>query len=129
MTLIKGTEIYHNVPVLTGKCPSCKTSYFADHEHFSISENENDWQRTYLDSAKYLKVGQTMWVDQIFSNAVLNWMYSFHASAAAYCEFWNNSFGTVNTQCSVKITRCQIWQAFVQESIRTISATSEINWR
>ena len=103
VTLIKGTTIHHNVPVLTGKCPSCMTSYFADHEHFS-TEAENDWQRTYLNSAKYLKVGQTVWVDRIFSNAVLNGMYSFHASAAAYMEFWNNSFGTVNAQCSVKVT-------------------------
>ena len=126
VTLIKGTTIHHNVPVLTGKCPSCQTSYFADHERFSTGA-ENDWQRTYLNSAKYLKVGQTVWVDRIFSNSVLNGMYSFHASASAYMEFWNNSFGTVNAQCSVKITRRQIWQAFVQESIRTISATSGLN--
>ena len=126
VTLIKGTTIHHNVPVLTGKCPSCNTSYFADHERFS-SGAENDWQRTYLNSAKYLKVGQTVWVDRIFSNAILNGMYSFHASAAAYMEFWNNSYGTVNEQCSVKVTRRQIWQAFVQESIRTIGATSGIN--
>ena len=126
VTLIKGTTIHHNVPVLTGKCPSCNTSYFADHERF-FSEAENDRRRTYLNSAKYLKVGQTVWVDRIFSNAVLNGTYSFHASASAYMEFWNNSFGTVNAQCSVKVTRRQIWQAFVQESIRTISATSGIN--
>lgn len=126
VTLIKGTTIHHNVPVLTGKCPSCMTSYFADHERFS-GEAENDWQRTYLNSAKYLKVGQTLWVDRIFSNAVLGGMYSFHASSAAYMEFWNNSFGTVNAQCSVKVTRRQVWQTFVQESIRTISATSGIN--
>lgn len=126
VTLIKGTTIHHNVPVLTGKCPSCKTSYFADHERFS-NEAENDWQRTYLNSAKYLKVGQSVWVDRIFANAVLNGMYSFHGSAAAYMEFWNNSFGTVNEQCSVNITRRQIWQAFVQESIRTISSSSGIN--
>jgi hypothetical protein len=126
VTLIKGTTIHHNVPVLTGKCTICKTSYYADHERFS-SEAENDWQRTYLNSAKYLKVGQTLWVDRIFSNAVINGMYSFHASAAAYMEFWNNSFGTVNAQCSVKVTRRQVWQTFVQESIRVISATSGIN--
>src|SRR5271168_2262485 len=101
-------------------------SYSADHERFS-SEAENDWKRTYLNSAKYFKVGQTLWVDRVFSNAVLNGMYNFHASAAAYMEFWNNSFGTVNAQCSVKVTRRQVWQTFVQESIRTISATSGIN--
>ena len=87
VTLIKGTTIHHNVPVLTGKCPSCNTSCFADHECFS-SEANNDWQRTYLNCAKYLKVGHTMWVDQIFSNAVLNGMYSFHASAARLATVW-----------------------------------------
>ena len=54
-------------------------------------------------------------------------MYSFHASAAAYMEFWNNNFVTVDAQCSVKVAQLQIWQTFVQESIRTISATSGIN--
>ena len=31
-TLIKGSEIYKNVQVLTGHCPSCQTTYLADHE-------------------------------------------------------------------------------------------------
>ena len=86
VTLIKGTRIHHNVPVLTGKCPSCNTNYFADHEHFSNGA-ENDQWRIYLNFTKYLKVGQTVWDDQIFSNAVLNGTYSFHASASAYMEF------------------------------------------
>ena len=73
-----------------------------------------------MNSARYLKVGQNTWVDREFSNSVLNGIYSFHASAAAYTEYWNNSFGTAE----VKVTRRQIWQAFVQESIRTISAAS-----
>src|SRR5271156_2756298 len=29
-----------------------------------------------------------------FSNSVLSGIYSFHASASAYTEYWNNSFGT-----------------------------------
>ena len=72
----------------------------------------------YLNTARYLKVAQSTWVDREFSNSVLNGVYSFHASAAAYTEYWNNSFGT----SEVNITHHQVWQAFVQESICTISA-------
>ncbi len=45
--------------------------------------------RIYLNSAKYLKVGQALWVDQSFSQAVWNGLYSFHASGAAYTEYCN----------------------------------------
>ena len=121
VNLIKGNKIFENVSVLTGKCPSCKTTYSADHERSTV--NNDDWQRVYLNTARYLKVGQSTWVDREFSNSVLNGVYSFHASAAAYTEYWNNSFGT----SEVNITRRQVWQAFVQESIRTISAASNID--
>ena len=121
VNLIKGRKNISNVPVLTGRCPSCNTSYSADHERF-IDDN-NQWNRVYLNSARYLKVGQSTWVDREFSNSVLNGIYNFHASAAAYTEYWNSSFGTAK----VKITRRQVWQAFVQESIRTISAASDLH--
>ncbi len=42
---------------------------------------------------------------------------------AAYTEYWNNSFGTAE----VKITCHHVWQAFIQESIRTISAASNLD--
>ncbi|KAF8814413.1 hypothetical protein BYT27DRAFT_7082358 [Phlegmacium glaucopus] len=121
VNLIKGRKNFQNVPVLTGRCPSCKTTYSADHERFI--DDGGDWNRLYLNSAKYLKVGQSTWVDREFSNAVLSGMYSFHASAAAYTEYWNNSFGTAK----VKVTQRQIWQSFVQESICTISAASNLD--
>ena len=119
--LIKGRKTFLNVPVLTGKCPTCQTTYSADHERFT--DDEDEWKRVYLNSARYIKVGQNTWVDREFSNSVLNGVYSFHASAAAYTEYWNNSFGTAE----VRITRRQVWQAFVQESIRTISAVSNLD--
>ena len=119
--LIKGRKNFQNVPVLTGRCPSCNTTYFADHEQFL--DDNNIWNQLYLNSARYIKVGQNTWVDREFSNSVLNGIYSFHASAAAYTEYWNNSFGTAK----VKVTRRHIWQAFVQESSRTISAVSNFN--
>ena len=119
--LIKGRKNFQNVPVLTGGCPSCDTTYFADHERFS--DDNNNWNRVYLNSARYLKVGQNTWVDQEFSNSVQNGIYHFHASAAAYTEYWNSSFGIAE----VMVTQHQIWQAFVQESICTISAASNFH--
>ena len=121
VNLIKGNKIFENPSVLTGKCPSCKTTYSADHEQSTV--NNDDWQRVYLNTARYLKVGQSTWVDREFSNSVLNGVYSFHASSAAYTEYWNNSFGA----SEVNITCHQVWQAFVQESICTISAASNID--
>ena len=85
VTLIKGNKIYKNVAVLSGKCPKCETIYYADHE--SLDRSTDNPQRVYLNSAKYLKVGHSVWVDRVFSSAVVNAIYSFHASAAAYTEF------------------------------------------
>jgi hypothetical protein len=121
VTLIKGSEIYKQVYMLTGICPVCNTTYTADHER--VYEGNNYHSHIYLNSAKYLKVGQSIWVDRAFSNAVLNGMYSFHASATAYAEYWNNSFGLFDASNSLKVNRRQIWQAFVQESTRTIASS------
>ena len=91
VTLIKGFTIYENCPLLTGKCQDCKTLYLADHEWAPMGNDLNRHVKVYLNSAKYLKVGQNIWVDRLFGNAVLCGMYSFHASTAAYTEFWNNA--------------------------------------
>ena len=125
-TLIKNNTIYENVPVLTGKCPNCTTLYSADHERSPEVDDETQFTRLYLNSAKYLKVGQSTWVDRIFSNAVVNGMYSFHASASAYMEFWNNSFGKMQQHTRSPLSRRQIWQAFVQESVCTIANSANI---
>lgn len=61
VTLIKGTTIYKNVAVLSGKCPKCDTMYYADHE--SLDRNTDNPLRVYLNCAKYLKLGQSLWVD------------------------------------------------------------------
>ena len=91
VTLVKNNMIYDDVWVLTGQCPKCKTKYFADHERAVESVAEKCFNRLYLNSAKYLKVGQSVWVDRLFATGVLNAMYNFHASAAAYTEYWNNT--------------------------------------
>ena len=127
VTLIKGSRIYEHAYVLTGRCPACQTSYHADHERLMQGEDENQWSKVYINSAKYLKVGQNTWVDRVFSGAVLNGMYSFHASSAAYSEFWNDSFWQTQGGDSRKVSRRQIWHTFVQESIRTIASVSNIN--
>jgi hypothetical protein len=53
----------------------------------------------------------------------LNGIYNFHASASAYAEYWNNSVWKHQSVNFKGITRRQVWQAFVQESIHTIAST------
>jgi hypothetical protein len=117
--LIKDFKSYEQVPVYSGHCKECKTMYYADHER-GPSDNEGEHERVYLNSAKFIKIGQSLWVDRTFTTAVLSGMYTFHAPAAAYSEFWNNAFDTV----SGEITRRQVWQAFVQESVRLVASAS-----
>jgi hypothetical protein len=124
VTFIKGTRIYDNTLVVSGRCPQCQTKYYADHESTPTLGNQNSRSRYYLNTAKYLKIGQQLWVDRIFSGAVLNGAYSFHASSSALAEFWTDSFWSTQESASKKITRRQMWQAFVQESIRRVAASS-----
>ena len=116
MTLIKGSTFYDNVMALIGECKSCKTLYHADHEH-GVGKTHDGRPvavgNIYLNSAKYLKIGPQLWVDRIFSSAILNGVYSFHASTAAFVQFWNDSFWQNQTVNCNKISRCQISQAFV----------------
>ncbi|KAF8234095.1 hypothetical protein L208DRAFT_1033766, partial [Tricholoma matsutake] len=56
------------------------------------------------------------------SHGVLNGIYNFHASASAYAEYWNNSFKKHQTVNFNGVTRHQVWQAFVQESIWTVAS-------
>src|SRR6266511_2933940 len=123
VTLIKSTAIYKDVPVLTGQCSKCTTLYSADHERVVQNAIRKECTSVYLNSALYFKIGQSLWVDRIFSTAVLNAMYSFHASSSAYVEFWNNSFGSTDRGNEYQITRRQAWQSFVQESVRTIASS------
>jgi len=124
VTLIKGHKIYKKVSVLTGKCPQCKTLYSADHERFIHKFGGAEQpKRVYLNSAKYLKVGSNLWVDRLFSSSVINAMYSFHASISAYSQYWNITYGTNSTN----VSGAHIWQAFVQDSLRTIAAESKID--
>jgi hypothetical protein len=122
-TLIKGTKMYEKVPVLVGQCPNCKTGYHADHERSLDSERR--WMKLYLNSAKYLKVGQSVWVNRCFSESVLNAVYCFHASTSAFTDFWNSSFYENQNLSTRKLSRRQVWHTFVQESVRRLALASE----
>ena len=124
VTLIKNYIMYKNVPVLSGQCAICQTKYLADHEQAIENKEENKHSKVYINSAKYLKVGSNLWVDRLFSKGVVNGIYSFHASATSYTEYWNDSFWMHQSNQVKKITRCQVWQAFIQETIRSVAAAS-----
>jgi len=127
VTLIKGFTIYENCPVLTGQCPECNATYYADHERAPVEGGQQNYTKVYLNSAKYLKIGQNIWVDRLFSNAVLSGIYNFHASAAAFTEFWNDAVWKMQPGNSPKLSRRQIWHTFVQESIRSIACSFGLN--
>lgn len=118
--LIKDFKVHEKVPLYSGHCKGCKTKYYADHERGHLAGNVEQHERVYLNSAKYIKIGQNLWVDRAFTAAVLSGMYTFHASAAAYTEFWNSAFDMDGRGMS----RRQVWQAFVQESIRLVASSS-----
>ncbi|TDL17112.1 hypothetical protein BD410DRAFT_816582 [Rickenella mellea] len=121
VTLIKGSKMHANVHLLKGTCKGCKTIYYADRESF---DEDGEKMRFYLNTAKYLKLGQNIWADRTFSSSVVNGTYSFHASSSAYAEFWNDSFwSTQNTSCR-KLSRRQVAAAYVQETIRRVAQSS-----
>src|SRR6266511_4237068 len=66
VTLIKGIKIFKKVSVLTGHCSKCKALYCVDHETFGPS---NARKKAYLNDAHYLKIGQSTYVDHVFSIA------------------------------------------------------------
>jgi CxC5 like cysteine cluster associated with KDZ transposases len=124
VTVVKGSTIHQHVQVLPGKCPICFMKYYANHEVAVQYKEDNrppnmnnnkKWSKLYLNTAKYLRVGTRTWVNHSFSSMVLSGMYNFHASAAAFEEFWNDTFCSEGSQ--FKMTHCIIWQSFVQESI------------
>src|SRR6202050_1754086 len=128
-TLIKGAKIYEEVLVLNGKCPLCKTIYYADHETSApIDKNSGDDNGTefYLNNAKYLKVGQSVWVDRVFSGGVIHGIYHFYGSSLAFAKFWNDTFWSSQKTQSRKITRRQIWHTFLQESMRMVAKSSGV---
>ena len=124
VTLLKGTDVCKFAFVLQGFCNSCKTSYYADRDRIKQSPTSKAYDQCYVNSAPYLKLGQSLWGDRVFTNSVTSATYSFHASASAITEFFNDSFGR---QEGIKITRRHVWQAYVHETIRMVAQDSKIN--
>src|SRR6266550_4677191 len=124
VTLIKNFSVYQSVPVLCGECPECNTLYYADHER-APAEQPDEYDRVYLNSAKYIKIGKNLWVDRLFTSAVLSGFYNFHTSAATYATFWNSISHTMPGVAN--LSRRHIWQAFVQGSIRFIASKEGMN--
>ncbi|KAF8992951.1 hypothetical protein BDQ17DRAFT_1200846, partial [Cyathus striatus] len=50
-------------------------------------------------------------------------VYHFHASTAAYTEFWNYTFSKGDENEYSPISRQQIWKAFIHETTRQISVS------
>ena len=119
VTLIKGSTVDLSVYVLSGHCDRCGTDYHADHDRIKDLDDASKFKKQHLNSARYLKLGQTLWTDRTFTESVLNATYSFHGSSSAFVDYWNESFGC---QAGINITRRHAWQAFVLESIRMVAS-------
>jgi len=121
VNLIKDFQIHENVGILSGQCGVCYTIYYADHKCIIKSNEPN--AEILLRSAKYIKLGTNLWADRVFCGTVLNGIYNFYSSASAFAEFWNHSSALMNKHDTVnfKISRKQVWQAFLHESIRVVS--------
>jgi CxC5 like cysteine cluster associated with KDZ transposases len=131
VTLIRGSSIFKGVSVLTGQCSNCQTLYSAHLQSYKENPQDkinHDRKEVLSNSARYLQIGRNMWADRNFSSAVVKSMYSFHASANTYCDYWNNTFGSSNPANRLKLERRQVWQAFVQESIRTVASTDDVDF-
>lgn len=123
VTLIEDTNIHFNVQVLGGKCKMCKTIYYADCERISVPKPEVA-KHFYLNSARYLNIGQKLWVNRKFSSGVLNAIYHLHASTSGWTNFFNSTYGDNN----FKISHRHIWNAFQEETIRQNSDATNIDF-
>jgi hypothetical protein len=111
VTLIKSTEVFKNVQLLSGYCNNCETIYYADHEHTASTVNTEAIQ-LYLNSALYIKVGRKLWVDRKFSTSVMNGIYHLHASTSGWANYFNDTY---SNDC-ITLSRCQVWAAFALDA-------------
>ena len=78
----------------------------------------------YLNSALYIKIGQKLWVDHKFSTSVMNGTHHLHASTSGWTNYFNDTYGN---DC-ITLSRCQVWAAFIQESIQQASEISNLDF-
>lgn len=57
----------------------------------------------------------------------MNETYHFHASPSSIAAFWNNTFRIDDEGWEWKISWRQVWQAFIQESIRKVASVYDFN--
>ncbi|KAH6874118.1 hypothetical protein BKA70DRAFT_1449700 [Coprinopsis sp. MPI-PUGE-AT-0042] len=123
VTLIKGAKPYSHAFVIGGRCDRCKTSYMADHTYRGPD-------KTFINDSPYLKIGNSRWGDRVFTQSVCNAIYSFHASAQAFTEYFNDSYSLTPSSfaslqsTSTLISRRHSWQAFMQESLCMVSGAA-----
>jgi hypothetical protein len=67
VTLIKEDTVYQDVPVLTGKCTTCDTTYHGDHERFR--DKHQMWSKLF-EFCTVFKDWPVTWVDRKFSHSV-----------------------------------------------------------
>ena len=84
VTLIKGSTLHQKVHLLTGECSVCHTKYFADHET-SARGIPSQSNKFHLNNAKYLKVGQSVWVDRVFSTGSDKWNVPISCISISIC--------------------------------------------
>jgi CxC5 like cysteine cluster associated with KDZ transposases/CxC6 like cysteine cluster associated with KDZ transposases len=120
VTLIKGGKAFTHAHVIGGRCGHCKTGYHADYSNFM---NGPEHMRQLVNDAKYLKVGQSLWVDREFSAGVFNSVYSLHALSQSYTNFYNETF----FPSSLPLARRHVWQALNQESVRMIAQDTNMS--
>ncbi|KAF8999968.1 hypothetical protein BDQ17DRAFT_1245985 [Cyathus striatus] len=132
VTLIKGIKLHENAQIVSGFCTKCEAIYYADHKSLATPSNSEASQhnpdvspKDYMifNKAKYIKIGKSIWADRLFTTMVVNSVYHFHASTAAYTEFWNYTFSKGDENEYPPISRQQIWKAFIHETTRQISVS------
>lgn len=121
VALHRGTSVCNYAWVLAGHCSRCNTSYYADHDR-RWDPDRQEFYDCHVNSARYLKLGNNVWADRVFTSSVVNAVYSFHASTSAFAEFYNEAF-----QPTSKMTLRLVWQAFVQETTWMIATDSKVN--
>ena len=129
VNLIKSSTYHPYSYVVGARCghgtgAGCKTTYLPDTRYWSTPDTDHKEELLQPD-ARYLKIGQSLGSDHVFSSALCNATYNLHASSSAYKEFWNDSFSSENPNNLV--SRRHIWQAFIQESTRLISSDTSVD--
>ncbi|KAF8982343.1 hypothetical protein BDQ17DRAFT_1394083 [Cyathus striatus] len=129
ITLLKGIKLHKNASIVAGSCTNCKAIYYADHKSVTASSDVprdpqvSSKDKLFYNNATYVKIGQSIWADRTFTNMVVNSVYHFHASTAAYTEFWNYTFSNGAENTYPPISQWQVWKAFVEETVRQISVS------